>query len=242
MAPAEAWQNETFRKQHGNVLFLILIAVVLFAALSFVIAQSSRTGGQSPSAEKSKISGAEVSQYPTQLRAAVARMIINGLEYEQIKFNAPSAFSGLGVDVTEGIFHPSGGGAAYQLASPDVMANGAQGRWYFNPNFELDGIGTSLGASPEGNDFIAFLPGIALGVCTEVNDAADIGATIPITNDYLSAIEQDYDDTDAETIPNETVSLGASASGATELFGHPQGCFRNTAGGVYVYYQVVGER
>ena len=54
--------------EKGNVLFLILIAVALFAALSYAVTQSSRSGGGDANNETSLINSAQVTQYPASVR------------------------------------------------------------------------------------------------------------------------------------------------------------------------------
>jgi hypothetical protein len=228
--------------QRGNVLFLILIAVVLFAALSYAVTQSTRTGGGDASKETNLVSSAEVTQYPSAIRTAITRMIINGLTYEEIKFNPPSAFSGLGAATTEGVFHPSGGGAIYATAPADVMTSGTPGVWYFNPNFEVSQISTSSSGSPNGNDFIAFLPGIKDAICDKLNEETNGITTIPVASALAStAVDELYDDTDSETIPNENAQVIGVSAGTTGLVGQPAGCFEGSDG-INVYYQVLGER
>ena len=65
--------------ESGNVLFLILIAVALFAALSYAVTQSSRTGGGASDGEQNLINSAQVTQYPASVRTAIVRMIIDGV-------------------------------------------------------------------------------------------------------------------------------------------------------------------
>ena len=50
-------------REEGNVLFLILIAVVLFAALSYAVTSSTRSGGGSVSKDKAKSYAAAIVQH-----------------------------------------------------------------------------------------------------------------------------------------------------------------------------------
>lgn len=60
----------------GNVLFIILIAVALFAALSFAVSQSSRSGNADISKEQMAIGVAALNQYVTAIRTQV--MLLRG--------------------------------------------------------------------------------------------------------------------------------------------------------------------
>jgi hypothetical protein len=107
--------------QRGNVLFLILIAVALFAALSYAVTQSSRSGGDS-ARETNILNSAQLAQYPNQIRTAVLRQNIDGVDITAVRFNAPADFATLDNNRI-GVFHPEGGGAVYQQAPGDMMAN-----------------------------------------------------------------------------------------------------------------------
>ena len=66
--------------ERGNVLFLILIAVALFAALSYAVTQSTRSGSGDASGETNLISSAQLTQYPAGIRTSIVRMIIAGAQ------------------------------------------------------------------------------------------------------------------------------------------------------------------
>lgn len=76
----------------GNVLFIILIAVALFAALSYAITSSMRSGGSDgTSAEKMRTDIATMMQYTSSLRQGVMRLILsNGCTDETINVYSPS--------------------------------------------------------------------------------------------------------------------------------------------------------
>ena len=77
--------------ERGNVLFLILIAVALFAALSYAVTQSSRSGGGDATDETNAVNAASITQYPTGVRTAILRMTIDGTDVTTIEFNDPRA-------------------------------------------------------------------------------------------------------------------------------------------------------
>lgn len=241
------------RSQSGNVLFLILIAVALFAALSYAVTQSTRSGGGSTDRETSILSGASMSQYPAGLRTSVVRMILGGIDILNVEFDPPSAVAG--GDEAVSVFHPLGGGAVFQQAPSNLMANGQPGTWFFNANWDIPDIGIS-GAG--GNDLIAFLPGVSLGVCRAVNDEVNFVDDI---SDCTSAdgVVPDINSTLDESKIRETIRISGSgvafpitnqedltnANGSCSSFvGHPTGCFwdATTRGGEYVFYSVLLER
>lgn len=101
--------------QSGNVLFLILIAVALFAALSYVVTQSSRSGSGSTEAENYKLRAAQILGYATTLRTSVQRMIIGGVPPEQIKLHRPGDnYWACEPNTINCVFNPNSGGAVEQ--------------------------------------------------------------------------------------------------------------------------------
>jgi len=184
--------------QKGNVLFLILIAVALFAALSYAVTQSTRSGGDA-SRETNVLNSAQLTQYPASIRTAVMRLTIDGVQDVQLLFSRPSTFIEEGENgynatyeglLTREIFHPIGGGAIYQEAPQEVLNPGTTDRrWFFNMEFEIPGIGLSRKTSLAGNDLIAFLPNVTDSVCRRINMEAGITtnlmANIPVTTTNL---------------------------------------------------------
>ncbi len=247
-------QYVTRRSEKGNVLFLILIAVALFAALSYAVTQSTRSGGGSADREKSILSGASMTQHPTSLRTSVIRMILGGTDISALKFNAPSEayFTAGTTDTTELVFHPDGGGGLFQQAPADVMLGTGQGDWFFNANFDIPQIGVT--DTTTSNDLIAFLPGVNVGVCREVNeelnfvediaDCTSADGVIPDVNAGITEanIRENQDNVTGFPAPANQEDLDNATGTCTAFIGHPSGCFRDDVTGEYVFYSVLLER
>lgn len=112
------------RSQQGNVLFLILIAVALFAALSYVVTSTSRSNPQALK-ESDRMAATEVLNYVVGVRTAVTRMLLSGVRIDLLSDEAAGRLSVDGspylwsynpkctVDSCK-IYAPKGGGAIYK--------------------------------------------------------------------------------------------------------------------------------
>lgn len=246
--------NQSLHCEKGNVLFLILIAVALFAALSYAVTQSTRSGGGSTERETSILSGASMTQYPAGLRTSVVRMVLGGTGVEAIQFDPPSAVQQANERLS--VFHPRGGGAVYQEAPATLMASNAAGTWFFNANWDVPEIG--LRDSADGNDLVAFLPGVTRAICSAVNeevnffrDISDCTSTDGIVPDIDSNLDESkiretiQIDSGGVSFPNsDQEDLENATAACTAFIAKPAGCFYDatTNGGEYVYYSVLLER
>lgn len=111
----------------GNVLFLILIAVALFAALSYAVTSSNRVWGSNEAVSQGKMETAfgEIKNVVVAHRQAVQRMIMAGVPPENISaFKAggvgPHAYhfdnsncSSASTNHKCKLYHPQGGGLSY---------------------------------------------------------------------------------------------------------------------------------
>ncbi len=237
--------------ERGNVLFLILIAVALFAALSYAVTQSTRSGSSDASSETNLINSAQLAQYPAGVRTSVVRMIIGGTSVDTLLFDTPSDFSLIEADTKTGqaVFHPSGGGAVFQIAPNEVMANQTATNWIFSSDYEVSQIGQTVAASSDGNEITAFLPGVSSSVCKKINSELGITGTdadsdgVPTAGAAILPVYATHSMTDNNPTNPSIGNEVATIAGA--FVGQPFGCFdANDASNVsaYVYYHVLVER
>ncbi len=238
-------------RESGNVLFLILIAVALFAALSYAVTSSSRSGSGNTNDETNLINSSTITQYPASIRTAIIRMQVSkNITTAELEFNAPADFANCetagGVLGANCVFHPDGGSATFAPASANVMASGTQTDWVFNSDNQINLIGRTVGttntATAASADVIAFLVGVRKGICQRINEELRITG-IPVETNTIS-VANTMVNVDGTTPPG----IGASGTGQTiggdiaALDGQSFGCFRNGAAGPYVYYHVLIEQ
>lgn len=227
--------------ENGNVLFLILIAVALFAALSYAVTQSSRSGGGDATSEASLVSSAQITQYPASVRTSIIRQLVSkNVAVNTLSFNMPSAFAACTGTVAQTcVFHPSGGGATYVPAPADVATSGNQQDWVFNGENEINLVGTTVGSdnpSATSADIIAFLPNVKTDICTKVNNELGVAdGAIPVETNL-----------NVTTQMTNGVGMVSTSSGGTiggdvaTLDGQAFGCFAQ--GGINYYYHVLIEQ
>lgn len=201
--------------ERGNALFLILIAVVLFAALSYAITQSNRSSGNAAN-ETNMISSSTITQYPSAIRTGITRMMLRGAGVSDLLFNPPASYSGT---VANEVFHPSGGGVVYQNVDPNsvvaVIPTGthATQNWYFHKNVVVPQIGTSTA------DVVAVLVDVRTGICQQINQQITGSTTIPVLTGIAEADVQTGGNTYPATV-NGQPFLCAATSDGTNVYYH----------------------
>ncbi len=227
------------KSQSGSVLVYILIAVALFAALSYTVAGMMRGGsGESSGKEKAGIYASEIMSYARSMREAVQIMrVSNECDDSQISLanNIVSGYSHSPASSAScRLFDVNGGGLSYQ--KPDISVNGGLD-WIFTGANDGYNIGNQCN-SASCADLIAILPEISLEICKAINKKHDIA----VSNGYVTQ-ENDYFDI--------TKFVGSYSFGARfsddivlqELKGKYQGCVEGNSApqssGKYYFYQVL---
>jgi hypothetical protein len=136
-------------REDGNVLFLILIAIVLFAALSYAVSQSTRGGGIDPSDEKAELLAAEILNYVTAMQTAITRLqVSHGCEDTEISFENPVVSGYINTNAPSDkschVFDPAGAGMSWREPPEDV--------WRFSGAASVNGIGKYKGSCPGYSD------------------------------------------------------------------------------------------
>ncbi len=220
MTKTETFTGVQRQTERGNALFLILIAVVLFAALSYAITQSNRSGAN-PSRETNLIASTTVTQYPSAIRTAITRMLLRGVTAEELLFTAPAASGTYVDDATYQVFNPTGGGAVFQNVDPNTVELDSSGTPLGSWNFRIDKPVTLIGTTTE--DVVAVLTRVKKGICERINEQITGSTDIP-------TIALD----DSEMIDDTTI-VGVGIDGQPFL------CVE-TADNHYVYYHVLVEQ
>ncbi|MCC7305243.1 MAG: hypothetical protein IT558_03175 [Alphaproteobacteria bacterium] len=151
--------------EQGNMLFMILIAVVLIGALTAAIMQSGNTESASVDKETIVIRVSETQRTAGELEKAVLYILNNSHSEADIRFahpDAPSSYGDLSADAdpADQVFAPSGGAATYPKV-PDGINDGS--KWEFYGGTAIPGVGSDRA------DLIAVLPRVTQQFCDRVN-------------------------------------------------------------------------
>lgn len=115
--------------QRGNVLFLVLVAVALFAALSYAVTQSSKGVQQAPVTEENNITAAQMTQLGDDLQESIQAMTASGTSISNIQLhdsNGPGTPQTNVVPCTSGancLFSRDGGGASFPVLPAGVTTS-----------------------------------------------------------------------------------------------------------------------
>ncbi|MBL4588911.1 MAG: hypothetical protein JKY11_02380 [Alphaproteobacteria bacterium] len=161
--------------QSGNIIFFVLLAVVLMAALSFTIMRGDG-GSHSIDREKLIIYSTEVEQYGAELSQAIQIILESGKSESEVTFahaDAPAEYGDAGALPTDTqIFSISGGQAEYRLPKSDIST---ASNWEFYSQSNMPQVGS------ENADLIAVLPNVTKDFCDVFNRriGLDITTTYP---------------------------------------------------------------
>jgi hypothetical protein len=127
--------------ENGNVLVYILIAVVLFGALSFAISRQTNTAGTAElDAAKLEFFASDIIGYSGAAKSVIDQMMITGSTIDDYDFSKPgdSAFN---IHPHEHkVFHPQGGGLDIKGLPEDITVNKeaeAPG-WYMTSSINVE--------------------------------------------------------------------------------------------------------
>lgn len=238
------------RPQSGSVVFLILIGVALFAALSFVMTKSFKGTSATLSKEKTQLLATEIIQYSESMKQAVKTLRVNGCSDTQITFEGSHTTVYQNVNAPNNflchVFDTRGGGMTFKVfpreAYEQIFANTVS----FDANSCLHNVGqgspsTCTAAKAE---LLMNVYPLNREVCIALNNAlgnGDLNAEPPTVNTSPATLTSNFP-FDGVYGPGSTSIIGDVAPA---ISGKQAGCYRGTSGfsnGFYIFYQALAVR
>ena len=239
-------------KENGNALFLILIAVALFAALSYAVTQSGRGGG-GIDRETAALSASQLVQYGALAETAINRMRIasgcanNEFSFERAPFDGTdaayvNAAANARGDFACHFYHPNGG------AMIEFDASSAAGLSTGSPEVEFYGTALVLGSGTgtldvagrdDQTEITLFIRNMTEEACTQISREAGLNA-VPIDSGNLDVIPF----TGTFFFMDNVLGCGGSCSG--DINNSPffvnntrNACFIEESSGDFIYFHVM---
>mgnify|MGYP001055803693 CR=1 FL=1 len=217
--------------ERGNVFVYVLIAVVLFAALTFILAkQEDEKEITTLSPERAKLLATQLITTATQVKSALDQMVFAGTDPSEFDFAQPGSFGA--APHFDKVFHPQGGGVTLPPFPEEVTGQSTAdpgNGWYlgrFN-NFEW----TVTAA----NDVVLTAYGINQQVCQELNRILVGNTTIPAFTDETRKFLVD-DAGHGYTNADLTIAVCAGCESQASL------CVQNNLNDTYSFYNLVAAR
>ncbi len=155
--------------ESGSVMWFILLAVALLAALTITITRSSDTSENNGRIEQDKVLASALLRYAAGLEAAVDQMRLRGLSENAVSFENSTVAGYANAscpDTSCQLFNSAGGGMTF-TAPPSGANDGSP--WLFTGADLVADVGTSE------DELLMILPNVDRNLCAEIN--AENGVT-----------------------------------------------------------------
>lgn len=222
------------RSVRGNILFLILLAVVLFAALAYAVTSSMRGGGKSVSDEDLQLQLSALENHANLIRTALQRMMLVGdyeaweIDYSKTGFSN-STLNGTCTTNACKLHHVDGGAITGYVLPAKYLANATAcpgvaswaGKYWFR-NIAVKGVGIETKA-----DLVLLYPGVSQELCRAAN--AKYGVTNPASGSPIDG-EGSFDDYGGTETAEATLDMPLSVGDIeTSINGQPVFCTQGGA-------------
>lgn len=244
------------KNESGNVLFYILIAVALLAALSYAVSSSSRGSLSGVDAEKTRLAVSEILEYANVMGNAVTQLKLRGCKDTEFSFEnniTATDYANTGDptgDQTCHIFHVSGGGVQYKEPEAIWLDNAYTAEDFYGELFftgtscvsDIGGIHANCTtAAPDSLELIMIIPFIQEEICIELNRTLGVGtagAAPPVDSSHA------WSTTNPEFKGVYTNAVSLLDVGTGDLRGKTSGCFEGatTPDGGFHFYKVLVAR
>lgn len=228
--------------EKGNVLFLILIAVALFAALSYAVSSSTRSGG-SKGEEGTLVESSGIIQFGASISQAVSRMtILNKAEEDELCFYTGAndeTYNHAGCDDDRHkVFHPEGGAVGYRKPSEEL--NGGV-EWEFTSRARVFGVKNNEENDPASADLVMLSRNFNKTLCAKINEKIGINE-IPVDFGDIDVFRFDGDYSGEDTIDGCNPDCTDIDDSPFASRSANYGCFQEEATGDHIYFHLIHAR
>ncbi len=161
----------TASSQSGNMIFIILLAIVLVGLVTAALRNSGLESG-GIDREELIIRTAQVRQHAAEIERGVSYVLQNGLSEAGISFahpDAPADYGTYGTAPAAEVFNPAGGGATWRDPPAGLAFGSAAHRWEFYGGTAIPGAGTDRA------ELVAVLSNVSEAFCQKINEMNGLG-------------------------------------------------------------------
>lgn len=202
--------------QSGNVFFIILVGIVMFAALMYTFSRSTRQGTESLGNREAELAASDILSYAQKVERGVQRVLARQVSEVEISFanDFDTDYVNPNCSVNRClVFHPEGGAVTWK--APPAGVNGGE-----NYEFVANQVGNALDpAEVTAIDLVILLP-VNVQVCAALNalsvkiDAWESDGSPNTTNAYLGNFAAVLGSRIAWSVAPDNRSTGCFCDGA----------------------------
>ena len=221
----------------GNALIYVLIAIALFAALSFTLGRQTDSNEAAVlSGEKAEIYATQLISYAAQAKSVIDQMVFSGTDIDDLDFLDPSEAtfnSGTQLDRANRIYHPEGGGlikGAIPAEAVHLYSGVVKPGWYLARFNNVEWTKSTK------DDVILTAYQIKKEVCEKINEKITGSIDIPVLTSTLSNVLID------STTNEDLMTDPDNAPNCSECHEMSSLCIQNQSQTAYAFYTIVADQ